>query len=259
MTPEEVGSRLSALLEGVEVVAGVSGGQDFARATVDVPLTSWRDALLAARDDTELVCDFFDWLSAVDELAGGFDIVAHLWSTTRRHGVLLRTRVTRETPEVASVVDIFPGAAWHERETYEMFGIDFAGHGELRPLLLPPQFEGHPLRKEFILAARVAKPWPGAKEPGESEAGGGRRPIRPPGVPAPGEWGPTPTPAGAGGVGEGPRGGTPARPARPGREPGEPGREPRADRPDRPAGRRPIVGEGVPDGQPPQADQGGDA
>lgn len=213
MTPEEVGARLVALLAPVEATPSVSGGQRFARATVDVPLASWLVAVRAARDDAELACDFFDWLSAVDELAEGFDVVAHLWSTRLRHGVLLRTRLPRSAPTVASVVDVYPGAAWHERETHEMFGIDFAGHGELRPLLLPPQFEGHPLRKEFVLASRVAKPWPGAKEPGESEAGGGRRPIRPPGVPAPGEWGTTPTPAGAGGVGEGPRGGTPARPA----------------------------------------------
>ncbi|MBO4210963.1 NADH-quinone oxidoreductase subunit C, partial [Micromonospora echinofusca] len=196
MTPDEVANRLVALLPGVEVATGTSGGQGYARATVDVPGTSWRDALLAARDDAELACDFFDWLSAVDELTGGFDVVAHLWSTTRRHGILLRTRVPRENPAVTSVVDVFPGAAWHERETHEMFGIDFTGHTGLRPLLLPPEFEGHPLRKEFVLAARVAKPWPGAKEPGESEAGGGRRPVRPPGVPAPGEWGTVPTPAG---------------------------------------------------------------
>ncbi|MEV0876644.1 NADH-quinone oxidoreductase subunit C [Micromonospora echinofusca] len=214
MTPEEVGQRMVALLAPVEVTPSVSGGQAHARATVDVPPVNWPDALRAARDDAELACDYFDWLSAVDELAEGFDVVAHLWSTTRRHGLLLRTRVPRESPTVASVVDVYPGAAWHERETHEMFGIDFPGHGGLAPLLLPPEFEGHPLRKEFVLASRVAKPWPGAKEPGESEAGGGRRPIRPPGVPAPGEWGTTPTPAGAGGVGEGPRGGTPARPAR---------------------------------------------
>ncbi|MGN9766596.1 NADH-quinone oxidoreductase subunit C [Micromonospora sp. SD12] len=214
MTPEEVGQRMVALLAPVEVTPSVSGGQAHARATVDVPPVNWPDALRAARDDAELACDYFDWLSAVDELAEGFDVVAHLWSTTRRHGLLLRTRVPRESPAVASVVGVYPGAAWHERETHEMFGIDFPGHGGLAPLLLPPEFEGHPLRKEFVLASRVAKPWPGAKEPGESEAGGGRRPIRPPGVPAPGEWGTTPTPAGAGGVGEGPRGGTPARPAR---------------------------------------------
>lgn len=234
MTPEEVGARLVALLAPVEATPSVSGGQRFARATVDVPPASWLTAVSAARDDAELACDFFDWLSAVDELAEGFDVVAHLWSTRLRHGLLLRTRLPRGAPTVASVVDIYPGAAWHERETHEMFGIDFAGHGELLPLLLPPEFEGHPLRKEFVLASRVAKPWPGAKEPGESEAGGGRRPIRPPGVPAPGEWGPTPTPAGAGGVGEGPRGGTPARPAR--ERPARPAPGARPARTPRPAG-----------------------
>ena len=51
-----------------------------------------------------------------------------------------------------------------------MFGIDFAGHPDLSPLLLPDGFEGHPLRKDFVLAARAAKAWPGAKEPGESDA-----------------------------------------------------------------------------------------
>jgi NADH-quinone oxidoreductase subunit C len=190
MTPEEIGTRLTTLLAQAQLTVGVSGGQAYARATVDVPSGDWRDALRAARDDADLACDFFDWLSAVDELADGFDVVVHLWSTRHRHGVLLRTRVPRLAAEVPSVVDLFPGAAWHERETHEMFGIGFAGHADLRPLLLPPEFEGHPLRKEFVLASRVAKPWPGAKEPGESEAGVARRqPMRPPGVPAPGEWG----------------------------------------------------------------------
>ncbi|MGC5387023.1 NADH-quinone oxidoreductase subunit C [Micromonospora sp. II] len=275
MTPEEVGRRVVELLAPVEATASVSGGQGYARATVDVPPASWADAVRAARDDAELGLDFLDWLSAVDELADGFDVVLHLWSVAHRHGLLLRTRVPRDAPVVASVVDLFPGAAWHERETHEMFGIDFAGHGELRPLLLPPEFEGHPLRKEFVLASRVAKPWPGAKEPGESEAGGGRRPVRPPGVPAPGEWGTTPTPAGAAGAGEGPRGGTPARPARerparpaPGERPvrpapGErPARPAAAERPARPtagdAPEQPASGEAGPgSGAAPAADEAG--
>ena len=194
MTPEEIGARLVEALGG-DTGAGLSaGGGAFTRATVDVPVERWADAVRVARD--ELGCDFFDWLSAVDELADGFAVVAHVWSTTERHGVLLRTRVPREAPAVASIVELYPGAAWHERETHEMFGVDFPGHGELRPLLLAPEFEGHPLRKEFVLASRVAKPWPGAKEPGESDADvrGGhatrRQPMRPPGVPDPAEWGP---------------------------------------------------------------------
>ena len=118
--------------------------------------------------------------------------------------LLLVTYVDREEPAVASIADVFAGAAWHERETHEMFGIAF-GVLELEPLLLPDGFEGHPLRKEFVLASRVAKAWPGAKEPGESDADSthspGRRRIKPPGVPEPSEWGPD---AGSAG-GEAPR------------------------------------------------------
>jgi NADH-quinone oxidoreductase subunit C len=190
VTPEEIGNRLAALVPEAEVSA--SGGERFARATVDVPPARWAEGVRAAREDPALAMDFFDWLSAVDELADGFRVVAHLWSTGNRHGVLIRTLLGRDQPALASVVDLFPGAGWHEREAYEMFGISFTGNPNLAPLLLPPEFEGHPLRKEFVLASRVAKAWPGAKEPGESHAPGGarRQPMRPPGVPAPGEWGP---------------------------------------------------------------------
>ncbi|MQS10388.1 NADH-quinone oxidoreductase subunit C, partial [Streptomyces alkaliphilus] len=86
---------------------------------------------------------------------------------------------------------LWAGAAWHERETREMFGIEFTDHPAPAPLLLPDGFEGHPLRKDFVLAARVVKAWPGAKEPGEPGHGGPkRRQMLPPGVPDPNEWGP---------------------------------------------------------------------
>ena len=188
MTPEEIGAQLIEVLGAPESSASVSGGGGYARATVDVPPAQWPAAIRSARDQG---FDFFDWLSAVDELDEGFSIVAHVWSTTAKHGLLLRTRVERAVPVLESVVDLYPGAGWHERETHEMFGVDFTGHPHLAPLLLPPEFEGNPLRKEFVLASRVAKPWPGAKEPGESEHQAARRqPMRPPGVPDPNEWGP---------------------------------------------------------------------
>jgi NADH-quinone oxidoreductase subunit C len=185
----DIGVRLADLVDGAS--PSVSGGGSWSRATVDVAPERWSALVRAARDG--LGCDFFDWLSAVDELDAGLTVVAHVWSTRQRYGILLRTRVPRVAPSVASIVDLYPGAAWSERETYEMFAIDFAGHPDLTPLLLPPGFEGHPLRKDFVLASRVAKAWPGAKEPGESEAGtesGSRRaPMRPPGVPEPGQRG----------------------------------------------------------------------
>ncbi|MEV6205355.1 NADH-quinone oxidoreductase subunit C, partial [Streptomyces sp. NPDC051771] len=131
--------------------------------TVDVPPAAWTDALRTARDT--LGCTYFDWLSAVDEPGTGFRICAHvvaLGGTPRR--LLLRTTVPHEAATLPTAIGVYAGAAWHERETHEMFGVVFEGHPNLTPLLLPENFEGHPLRKDFVLAARVAKAWPGAKE-----------------------------------------------------------------------------------------------
>ncbi|MEU5771779.1 NADH-quinone oxidoreductase subunit C [Streptomyces venezuelae] len=171
--------------------------------TVDVPATSWITALNTAR--TTLACTYFDWLSAVDEPGTGFRVAAHVVALSPVRRLLVRTTVAHDAPVLASAVDVYAGAAWHERETHEMFGVTFEGHPGLTPLLLPESFEGHPLRKDFVLAARVAKAWPGAKEPGESEHGGPkRRQMLPPGVPDPNEWGPL-------------KGQLPAAPARPAR------------------------------------------
>jgi len=174
---------------------GVDAGTD--PVAVDVPADRWVDAVTTARD--VLGCTFFDWLSAVDEGGDGFRVVCHL--AAHRPGavdhLVVRTLLPREHPSLPSVAGVFAGARWHERETHEMFGIEVTEGGEvldLEPLLLPEEFEGHPLRKDFVLASRVARTWPGAKEPGESESTPvpkrSRRPARPPGVPDPEEWGP---------------------------------------------------------------------
>jgi NADH-quinone oxidoreductase subunit C len=126
-------------------------------------------------------------------------VVSHLadfWGGSHVDHVLVRTLIPRDQPTLATLSEVYAGANWHERETFEMFGISFEGHPNLIPLLLPDGFEGNPLRKEFVLASRVAKPWPGAKEPGESDhapAGApSRRRTLPPGVPDPETWGPRP-------------------------------------------------------------------
>jgi len=187
MTPETLTEAFAGRF-GEQADAEVSYGM----LAVDVPAEVWVDALTFARD--ALGCTFFDWLTAVDELAEGFSVVAHLYSITGRHHLLLRTRVPLEAPRLPTATGVFHGAGWHERETFEMFGITFDGHPNLVPLLLPDGFEGNPLRKEFVLAARAAKPWPGAKEPGESDheakSSPGRRRMLPPGVPDPAVWGP---------------------------------------------------------------------
>jgi NADH-quinone oxidoreductase subunit C len=192
---------MSTLDVAAAVTDAVGGGavvsESFGGLTVDVPREAWRAAASAVRDDPRSAADFFDWLSAYDDRDAGLALVVRAWSTRHRHAALLRCRLPRDDARVDSLTSIWPGAAWHERETFEMFGVDFVGHPHLAPLLLPEGFEGNPLRKDFVLAARVAKDWPGEKQPGESDLdlereapGRRRRRVRPPGVPPPDAWGP---------------------------------------------------------------------
>ncbi|RJK93419.1 NADH-quinone oxidoreductase subunit C [Vallicoccus soli] len=216
MGPERLAERVLVRFPQAQVE------ESYGDELVHVDPGSWTDLLAWARD--ELGCTYLDWLSAADELEEGFAVVACLWDVSgcgdgggglRR--VLLRTRVPRDAARLPTVTHLFRGAGWHERETAEMFGIAFDGHPSPGPLLLPDGFEGHPLRKEFVLASRAAKAWPGAKEPGESDAdvaasgapgpgrGGAsrRRRTLPPGVPDP-SWGPRPPSDPALGAGDGP-------------------------------------------------------
>lgn len=93
--------------------------------------------------------------------AGRFQVFAHVESTRGHVGVTLKTDVDDSDPRAESWVDVYPGADWHERECWEMFGIAFDGHPNLRRIYLPAEFEGHPLRKDFPLLSREVKPWPG--------------------------------------------------------------------------------------------------
>jgi len=160
---------LAVLCDG-SVTAG------FAEPIVDVAADRWVQSLTLARD--RLGLGYFDWLSAVDELDQGFSVLCHLarvdlvgpgpQARPLVH-LLVRTAVPRDAAALASATAVFSGANWHERETWEMFGIDFPGHPALLPLLLPDGFAGRPLRKDFELSARLARPWPGAKDPARAK------------------------------------------------------------------------------------------
>jgi NADH:ubiquinone oxidoreductase subunit C len=150
----------------VEAVPSAVVDEGYGPVAVDVPVESWVLALTHARD--VLGCAFFDFLSAVDE-PEGLRLLCHVAALEPFGHLVLRTRLDREAPEAGSAAGVYAGAAWHERETAEMFGITFlapdGGPLVLEGLLLPPGFEGHPLRKDFILQSRLDRPWPGAKEP----------------------------------------------------------------------------------------------
>jgi NADH-quinone oxidoreductase subunit C len=110
-------------------------------------------------------------------IAGGdsrFQVFCRVGNIETGVGVTLKADLDEANPEIDSLIPIFRGADWHERETWEMFGFIFTGHPDLRHLYLPGEFEGFPLRKDFPLLAREVKPWPGLVdvEPIPGAAGG---------------------------------------------------------------------------------------
>jgi NADH-quinone oxidoreductase subunit C len=184
VTPDQIASLAEARF-GPD--GGLSCEFSSGMLAVTVPPGDWLAMLQFARQ--EIGCDFFDWLSAVDELDAGLVVVVHVYSVEGRHHLLVRTALPGAELRLPTATGIYRGAAWHEREVHEMFGVIFEGHPRLEPLLLPDGFEGHPLRKDFMLASRAAQEWPGAKEPGERDgAARGRRRMQPPGVPK--DWRP---------------------------------------------------------------------
>ena len=103
--------------------------------------------------DPDLAFDNLMCLSVVDypkETPPRMEVVYHLWSYTHAHGFVLKALVPREDPRVPTVEGVWPVANWHEREGFDMFGVTFEGHSDPRRILLPDDWEGHPLRKDWV-------------------------------------------------------------------------------------------------------------
>jgi NADH-quinone oxidoreductase subunit C len=165
LPPPEVESRLRARF-GDDVV---SFQDQHGHSVVAVTPERYREVATFLRDDPEFACDYCDFTAGVDFGEDGLEIVTHLFSTTRLHSVRVKVRLSADQPTLPTISDLYPTANWHERETAEMFGVTFEGHPLPVKLLLPEPFEGNPLRKDFPLMSREAKPWPGAVEGEEEE------------------------------------------------------------------------------------------
>lgn len=122
-------------------------------AVIAPPL--WKDVCSFLRKDPQMSFDLFVDLCAVDyptREEGRFEVVLHLYSIARRHRVRLKARVgdqEGEGAELDSISEVWPGANWFEREAYDLMGITFNGHPDLRRILMYPEFEGYPLRKDY--------------------------------------------------------------------------------------------------------------
>jgi len=108
---------------------------------------------MTVRDDPALAFDLVIDVLGVDmsRPENRFEVVYVLYSITGRRHLFLKVLVDEETLVVPSVTGVWPGANWHERETFDMFGIRFEGHPDLRRLYMPEEFEYYPLRKDFPL------------------------------------------------------------------------------------------------------------
>jgi NADH-quinone oxidoreductase subunit C len=108
-----------------------------------------REIAYFLRNDNELQFDYLMCLSGIDLGKGLLGAVYHLNSISKKHKFTLKVEVTRENPNVPSVEMVWQTANWHEREAYDMVGINFQDHPDLRRMLLPDDWDGHPLRKDY--------------------------------------------------------------------------------------------------------------
>jgi NADH-quinone oxidoreductase subunit C len=147
------------------LIASGFGEDTIARADLDA-VQPWLEITPAAlhpvcrflHDDPRLYFDYLECLSGVDEgpEADRIGVVYHLMSIPRGHRLVLKCFTARRTdsqetlPAIPSVASIWRSADWHEREAYDLLGIAFEGHPDLRRILLPEDWEGYPLRKDYV-------------------------------------------------------------------------------------------------------------
>jgi NADH-quinone oxidoreductase subunit C len=109
------------------------------------------DVCRYCRDDAELRCDALSNLSGVDYKAQDYiELVYHLYSYPFRHYVILKARTGRDDARLPTVEGVWKAANWLEREIFDLLGVTFIGHSDLRRLLMPEDWVGYPLRKDFV-------------------------------------------------------------------------------------------------------------
>ncbi len=160
MSPEDLAERLSRLNAPAESSAPGEGsvtgtgpetttvGRTTRGCALDVTLVP--EQVVAAARVMDQNGFALDAVTGVDWLAESqMEVIYDYFHPANGLRVVVRARVSRETPEIPTISEVFPGANWHERETHDFFGIHFSGHPQLTPLLLPEDAREHPLRKDF--------------------------------------------------------------------------------------------------------------
>ncbi|MFZ3178948.1 MAG: NADH-quinone oxidoreductase subunit C [Methylocystis silviterrae] len=149
---EALGAKISGALLGAVTEVKVAYGE----LTLTVMRERWLEVAAHLRDSPDCLFVCFIDVTAADypQRAERFEVVAHLLSPKYNRRIRIKTPASEETP-VASLVTLYPGADWFERETYDLFGVIFSGHPDLRRIMTDYGFDGHPLRKDFPMTGFV--------------------------------------------------------------------------------------------------------
>jgi NADH-quinone oxidoreductase subunit C len=145
VTPDQARALISERYPSAQIEPAVEG----VPVTVTVSPDQWFSFAHFAKDD--LRCRFFSFLTAVDWKEQGLEVCAYVENVDDRIQVLMKTRLGPGVTSCPSITPVFRGANWMEREAYDMFGIRFEGHPDLRRILLSDDWEGHPLLKSYAV------------------------------------------------------------------------------------------------------------
>jgi len=145
MTAQEIQSSLKAKFADAVLDAKLEVMQPW----ISIAPDRMKDVALLLRDDPSMQFDYMMCLSGVDYNDGRLGIVYHLFSMVHKHKIVLKAFCTKESPHVRSVSSVWGTANWHEREVFDMYGVVIDDHPDLRRLLMPDDWEGHPLRKDY--------------------------------------------------------------------------------------------------------------
>ncbi|MBS1114600.1 MAG: hypothetical protein H6Q93_46 [Nitrospirae bacterium] len=159
MEPLEIAERIREVFPEEVLAVSEFRGQ----VSVTLRKTRIRDVSRYLHDDPELYFDYLIDVCGVDYLGKKekrFEVVYHLYSIKHRRMIRLKAEVGEEDLTIDSVTSVWIGANWHERETFDLFGITFSGHPDLRRILMPEDWEGHPLRKDYPLKGPATE-WQG--------------------------------------------------------------------------------------------------
>lgn len=145
MKAQEILNRLKAEF-GEDILSLTEEG--ISDAFITVKSENILDIMLFLRDETDLLFNYLSCLSGVDT-KDNLQVVYNLYSVNHKHEIVIKVDLPKDNPKLHTVEKVWLSADWHERETFDMYGIVFEGHHNLIRILSPYDWEGHPLRKDY--------------------------------------------------------------------------------------------------------------